>query len=460
MFVETRLGDEGQHLLVVDVDPVDLHLLAQDRDARLEVRRLDVGDQPPLEAAAQPLLERRDVARRPVGREHDLRAGLVQRVEGVEELLLEALLALEELDVVDEQDVVGAVALLEALDPLVAQRVDEVVDEGLARHVAHARAPGVLGDVLRDGLEQVRLAEPRAAVDEERVVRLRRRLGDGERGRVGEAVRRADHERVERVLHVEAAAFGAYRARVGPWEQRLPTPRGPPSTPLRRPRPGARSARSTPTMSRTAAPIRPRKLPLDPVARELARNGEHEGVAVELELVDVTEPLAVRPVAEGLLEPPGDLLPEVLCRQLDLVLHRRPDPPRLRPGGQHNSGFDEGKISACLQGVSRAPESLHRCGQTWGQLAPAASLRRLRLWTRRWTTRGYTDRRAPPPAGIFLAKTSLFTAREAHLPAQRPPPQAQARLPCAHVDEGRPRDPEAPPRQGPGSPLGVAGARH
>src|ERR1041385_8179969 len=91
--------------------------------------RLDVRDQPPLEAAPQSLLERRDVAWRPVGGEHDLRAGLVQRVEGVEELLLEALLAFEELDVVDEQDVVRAVALLEPLDPLVAERVDEVVDE-------------------------------------------------------------------------------------------------------------------------------------------------------------------------------------------------------------------------------------------------------------------------------------------------------------------------------------------
>ena len=37
----------------------------------------------------------------------------------MEELLLDPLLALEELDVVDEEDVVGAVALLEALDPLV-----------------------------------------------------------------------------------------------------------------------------------------------------------------------------------------------------------------------------------------------------------------------------------------------------------------------------------------------------
>src|SRR5207244_2671711 len=82
---------------------------------------------------AQPLLERGDLARRPVGRDDDLAAGLVERVEGVEELLLDPLLVLEELDVVDEQQVVGAVALLEALDALVAERVDEVVHERLAR---------------------------------------------------------------------------------------------------------------------------------------------------------------------------------------------------------------------------------------------------------------------------------------------------------------------------------------
>ena len=63
---------------------------------------------------------------------------------------------------------------------------------------------------------------------------------------------------------------------------------------------------------------------------------------------------------------------------------------------------------ARFAGSFSLPTSLHRCGQVWGQLAPAAWLRSLRLWTRRWTNRGYTDRRAPPTAGIFLAKTSLF----------------------------------------------------
>jgi large subunit ribosomal protein L34 len=37
-----------------------------------------------------------------------------------------------------------------------------------------------------------------------------------------------------------------------------------------------------------------------------------------------------------------------------------------------------------------------------------ASLRGLRLWTRRWKKLVYTGRRAPPTAGIFLAKTTLF----------------------------------------------------
>ena len=70
----------------------------------------------------------------------DLPARLVERVEGVEELLLDALLVLEELHVVDQEHVVGAVALLEALDALVAEAVDEVVHERLRGDVAAGEA--------------------------------------------------------------------------------------------------------------------------------------------------------------------------------------------------------------------------------------------------------------------------------------------------------------------------------
>src|SRR5215213_3230921 len=122
----------------------------------------------------------------------------------MEELLLDPLLVLEELDVVDQEHAEGAVALLEALDPLVPQRVDEVVHEPLARDVADGEIVRVLADVVADRLEKVRLAEAGTAVDEERVVGLRRRLGDGERGGVREPVGGADYERVEGVLRVQA----------------------------------------------------------------------------------------------------------------------------------------------------------------------------------------------------------------------------------------------------------------
>ena len=51
------------------------------------------------------------------------------------------------------------------------------------------------------------------------------------------------------------------------------------------------------------------------------------------------------------------------------------------------------------------------------------------------------------------ARLSTGDPLEAHLPAQRPTPQAQARFPRAHVDARRAGDPEAAPRQGPQAAL-------
>ncbi len=53
---------------------------------------------------------------------------------------------------------------------------------------------------------------------------------------------------------------------------------------------------------------------------------------------------------------------------------------------------------------------------------------------------------------LFL--TTLLS-READLPAQRPAPQAQARLPGSDGHSGRAGDPEAPSRQGSQAPLGL-----
>ena len=119
-----ELADVGRHLrgheledLVGHLEPLALRLLAQDRDAGLEVGRLHVGDQAPLEARPHPVFEAGEVLRRDVAGDDDLLVVVVQRIEGVEERLLRAVLALQELDVVDQQDVDLAVARLEDRSP-------------------------------------------------------------------------------------------------------------------------------------------------------------------------------------------------------------------------------------------------------------------------------------------------------------------------------------------------------
>ena len=105
----------------------------------------------------------------------------------MEELLLETFLALDELDVVDEQHVALAVAPLERDRGVGADGVDELVHERLGRDVAHVAVREVLPHVVPDGVQQVGLAEARLAVDEQRVVGPARVFGHGAGRGVGEA---------------------------------------------------------------------------------------------------------------------------------------------------------------------------------------------------------------------------------------------------------------------------------
>ena len=124
------------------VEPLLDRLLAQDRDAGLQLRRLDVGEQAPFEPAPQPVFERHQALGRAVAGDDDLLAGVVQRVEGVEELLLRPFLVLQELDVVDQQHVHVAVAAAEPVLLAVPDHVDEVVGELLRADVPHLDARG------------------------------------------------------------------------------------------------------------------------------------------------------------------------------------------------------------------------------------------------------------------------------------------------------------------------------
>jgi hypothetical protein len=107
------------------------------------------------------------------------------------------------LDVVDQQGVELAVALLEALRPVLAKGTDELGREALRGRVVNGQLRAPAAQVIDDRPKQMRLAEPRRAVKEQRVVRLPRKLGDRQGRGVAETVARADHEALERVGRIE-----------------------------------------------------------------------------------------------------------------------------------------------------------------------------------------------------------------------------------------------------------------
>ena len=189
--------------VVGELAPAVLALALEDGHAGLVAGLLDLRDQAPLEARHQALLERGDLLGRAVGGQDDLLSGVVERVEGVEELLLRALLVGQDVDVVHHQHVHVAVLVAEGGQVPVLERADEVIDEGLAGEVEDLEGRGAHQQRVAHRLQKVRLAQSHVAVEEERVVGLAGRLRDPHRGGVGEAVAGSDHEVVEPVLLVE-----------------------------------------------------------------------------------------------------------------------------------------------------------------------------------------------------------------------------------------------------------------
>ena len=130
-----------------------------DGDTGLKIRRLNVGGQAPLKPGAQTLLQRFDLLRRAVRRDDDLPAIVVQRVEGVEKLLLRALLAGQELDVVDEQHIRFAVFLTELLHRRRLDGGNRLVGEHFTINVNDVEIRVIFLDLKLDGVQKMGLAQ-------------------------------------------------------------------------------------------------------------------------------------------------------------------------------------------------------------------------------------------------------------------------------------------------------------
>src|SRR5438477_12893215 len=116
------------------------------------------------------MLQIGDLRCRTIAREHDLFMAIKQRVEGVEKLLLRALLATKKLDVIDQKEFRLTIALAEFDQVIVLNRIDELVDEQFAREIHHFGRFLFDPSVMPDGLHQMRLPKSHATVNKKRVV--------------------------------------------------------------------------------------------------------------------------------------------------------------------------------------------------------------------------------------------------------------------------------------------------
>ena len=140
------------------------------------------------------MFEISDLGSRTIAREYDLFVTIEKCIESVKKFLLRSLFSAEKLDIINQKQVGLAVALTEFHQGIVLNSVDKFVDEQLARQIHHLRRFLFHPDILADGLHQVRLAQTNAAINKERIVSTRGRLGHRQTRGVRDLIVRADHE--------------------------------------------------------------------------------------------------------------------------------------------------------------------------------------------------------------------------------------------------------------------------
>ena len=128
---------------------------------------------------------------------------LIEIVEGMEKFLLRGVLAGDELDIIDEEEVRAAVFEAELVVFAFAQGVDEFVCKLVSLDVDDVVVRVVLMNFVRNGIEKVRLPNAGRAVDEKWIIRIRGLFRNGDGGGVRKLVAVADDEVIERKLRVK-----------------------------------------------------------------------------------------------------------------------------------------------------------------------------------------------------------------------------------------------------------------
>lgn len=115
-------------------------------------------------------------------------AFLVQRIEGMEELLLRLFLARQKLNIVDQKHIYTSIFIAKLYRFVVPDRVDKFVGKLFRRQINDFRRGIMLNHIMADRMHQVGLAESNSSVNKQWIVRFRRRFRHSKRSRMCKAV--------------------------------------------------------------------------------------------------------------------------------------------------------------------------------------------------------------------------------------------------------------------------------
>src|SRR6202047_3568518 len=136
-------------------------------DPQRLVEPTDFNAKPATQPRPDSFFETFEIARRPIGRDHDLPAGIDQGIQRMTEFLLDRL-ALKKLNVVDHEDIDSPQLFLESDRCLCLEGGDETIHEPLRGEIDDP--PPCRGGSMRAGLEKRGLPHSDGGVAIERIV--------------------------------------------------------------------------------------------------------------------------------------------------------------------------------------------------------------------------------------------------------------------------------------------------
>ena len=198
--VGVNLRRDIRRNVIWKIELMQARLRLHDCNTSFVARLVNTRDQPSCEAAHQSLLKIWNVNRSRIRTQHDLSTKLMERVEGVEELLLRLFVLGEEVNVVNHQTITCAEPIAEISHSPSLHRFVEEIHECVAGDVAEPHFRIFQQERLANGLQQVCLAEAHTTMNEERAVRTTRLLHNSPRSSVCKLIAWSNDERIKGVV--------------------------------------------------------------------------------------------------------------------------------------------------------------------------------------------------------------------------------------------------------------------